>query len=238
MKNFLFDLYGTLVDVRTDEDDRKFRKKYAKYFSRIAPQVDFWQRYNEECEKIKADGEHCEPDIFKVFKTVAPAVGEEQLLKAAYTFRKLSRSRLCLYKGARKLLLKLKERGAGIYLVSNAQACFTVPELKKLRLYKLFDGIELSSDFGTKKPGKAFFMHALTKYGLDAHESIYCGNDFHADIEGAKNVGLAAAYIKSNISPEDDDLDKIIERADFATSDYNRFINYLLNILTIGENYG
>ena len=231
MKNFLFDLYGTLVDVRTDEYNRKFRKKYAKYFSRIAPQVDFWQRYNEECEKIKADGEHFEPDIFKVFKAVAPAVGEEQLLKAAYTFRKLSRSRLCLYKGARKLLLKLKERGAGIYLVSNAQACFTVPELKKLRLYKLFDGIELSSDFGRKKPSKEFFMHAIQKYGLDIEECIYCGNDFCADIQGASSCGLATAYIKSNISPADDDLQKVKSLANFATSDYKNFVKYLLNII-------
>lgn len=230
MKNFLFDLYGTLVDVRTDESNPKFVKRYAKYFKRIAPQVNFRERYKEECEKLKSDDEYFEPDLLKVFKEVAPQLSDKQLLKASYAFRKFSRSRLCLYRGAKKLLTGLKERGANIYLVSNAQACFTVPELKKLKLYKLFDGIELSSDFGKKKPCKEFFEHAIQKYGLDRDQSIYCGNDFRADVQGAKSANLATAYINSNVSPEDDDLETIRGQADFAASDYNSLINYLLSI--------
>lgn len=234
MKNFLFDLYGTLVDVRTDESNPAFMKRYAGYFKRIAPQVDFWRRYAEECEKIKSDNEYYEPDLFEVFKAVAPHADEERLKKAAYVFRKYSRtSRLRLYSGAKKLLLGLKERGAKIYLVSNAQACLTVPELKKLGLDKLFDGIELSSNFGKKKPCKEFFMHTIKKYGLDAHESIYCGNDFRADVKGAKSAGLATAYVKSNISPEDN-LEEVKKEADFATSDYKSFVDYILN--STGEN--
>lgn len=235
MKNFLFDLYGTLADVHTDESDPAFIKRYAEYFKRIAPDTDFWQRYAEECEKIKSDDEYSEPDLFEVFKAVAPNVSEDKLKKAAYVFRKYSRSRLRLYKGAKKLLLGLKARGAKIYLVSNAQACLTVPELKKLRLPKLFDGIELSSDFGKKKPCKDFFLHAIQKYGLDVKQSIYCGNDFHADVEGAKSAHLATAYINSNISPAEDNLEEIKKISDFATSDYGSFINYLLKIT--GENY-
>lgn len=230
MKNFLFDLYGTLVDVRTDESNPAFMKRYAEYFKRIDPHADFWQRYNEECKRIKSDDELFEPDLLNVFKAVAPYASEETIKKAAYTFRKYSRSRLRVYKGARKMLLTLKKRGAKIYLVSNAQSCFTVPELKKLRLYKLFDGIELSSDFGMKKPCKEFFLHAIQKYGLDARESIYCGNDFRADIAGAKSVGLATAYVKSDISPADI-LEEVKGQADFATSEYKKFINYILNVL-------
>lgn len=231
MKNFLFDLYGTLVDVRTDESNPAFMKRYAEYFKRIAPQADFWQRYTEELKKIKSDDEYFEPDVLTAFKAVAPYASEVKIKKAAYVFRKYSRSRLSVYKGARKMLLTLKKRGAKVYLVSNAQSCFTVPELKKLRLYKLFDGIELSSDFGRKKPSKEFFMHAMQKYGLDARESIYCGNDFCADILGAKSVGLATAYVKSNISPTEDDLEKVKAQADFAASDYKSYINFLLSLL-------
>lgn len=227
IKYFLFDLYGTLADVRTDESSPKFIKRYTKYFSRINPKADFWQSYKSACEP-NPDDEYFEPDLLKAFKPAAPAADEEKVLKAAYTFRKYSRSRFRLYKGAKKLLKGLKARGAKVYLVSNAQACFTVPELKKLKIYGLFDGIELSSQFGKKKPCKEFFLHAMNKYGLDPKNSIYCGNDFKADIIGAKSAGLKAAYIKSDISPAEDNLEKVKEVADFATSDYKSFINYLL----------
>ncbi|MDE6585417.1 MAG: HAD family hydrolase [Clostridia bacterium] len=228
MKNFLFDLYGTLVDVRTDENSQKFIKRYERYFARLGYK-NFWENYSKACEEINSEDEFFEPDIFEVFKKLAPDVDEEKLNKAAYTFRKYSRSKLKLYGGAKELLIELKKSGAKVYLVSNAQACFSVPELKKLKLYDLFDGIELSSDFGRKKPCKDFFTHALKKYGLDIGQSIYCGNDFRADVLGAKSAGLATAYINSNISPRDDDLEKIKEVATFATSDYKSLINYLLN---------
>ena len=235
MKNYLFDLYGTLIDINTDESNPAFIKRYAKYFKRIAPDVNFWERYKEECAKLPTDDEYFEPDLFEVFKAVAPEAEEEELLKAACVFRKYSRSHLRLYKGAKKLLLGLKARGAKIYLVSNAQSCFTVPELKKLKLDKLFDGIELSSDFGKKKPCKDFFLHAIQKYGLDVKNSIYCGNDFRADVLGANSANLKTAYVNSNISPADDNLEEIKKISDFATSDYQSFINYLLNVT--GENY-
>lgn len=235
MKNFLFDLYGTLVDVRTDESSPKFKRKYAKYFKKVSPDIDFWQRYAAALKSINTDDEYYEPDLLKVFKTIAPEADEAVLLKATYVFRKYSRSRLCLYKGAKKLLSTLKESGAKIYLVSNAQSCFTTPELKKLKLYKLFDGIELSSDFGRKKPCKEFFTHAIQKYGLDVNESIYCGNDYRADVIGAKSAGLSTAYIKSNISPADDDLETVKKTADFAASDYKSFTSFLVTLT--GEKY-
>ena len=33
-QNYIFDLYGTLVDIRTDERSRNFFKKYAKWLRR------------------------------------------------------------------------------------------------------------------------------------------------------------------------------------------------------------
>lgn len=228
MKYFIFDLYGTLADVKTDETSPRFRVKYAKYFKRINSGIDFWQSFNGESGALNNE-EYSEPDLFSVFKKLAPSASEKKLKNAAYTFRRFSRSRLKLYKGAKKLLKGLKRRGAKIYLLSNAQACFTLPELKKLKICKYFDGIELSSDFGRKKPCTEFFTYALKKYGLDAKDCVYCGNDFCADVLGAKSAGLKTAYIKSDISPAEDSLEEAEKVSDFAASDYEEFINYLFN---------
>ena len=191
MTSFIFDLYGTLADIRTDETSEKFRKRMAKHFG----YTDFWERYISLCAGLETGEEYCEIDLSEVFKELSPNAPAQ----AAKYFRNKSRSRLKLYAGVRPLLKKLKAKGARLFILSNAQACFTTEELKKLKLTQYFDGIEISSDFGKKKPSPEFFGHIVNKYSLDKSQTVYIGNDLRADILGAKTAGLNAAYIKINL---------------------------------------
>lgn len=225
--NLVFDLYGTLVDIRTDESAPGFRKKVQKYFSRLNPELtDFWGEYERLCLEQNC-GEEDEIDLSAVFERLA---GKHNAAKAAAFFRKASRKKLRLYKGVDKLLGELRRNGAKLYLLTNAQTCFTLGELEKLGLIDRFDGIRISSEMGKKKPSRAFFDSVLEGYGLDPDQTVYVGNDFHADILGAKAAGLRAAYIRSNISPEDDDLSEAREVADFATDDFSALGKYLLSL--------
>lgn len=226
MKNFVLDLYGTLADIHTDEENLKFRKKVAKYFAR----TNFWEEYTRLCAEADTGEENCEIDLFAVFKRLLNGADDEEVSKAAGYFRKMSRSRLKVYRGVYGLLRALKERGGKVYLLSNAQACFTYKELDKLKLTKYFDGISLSSEFGKKKPSTEFFLQLVKKYGLDLRETVYIGNDFNADISGAKAAGLKTAYIKSNLSPSTDDLAEIAKVADYATDNFEKLKEYLLTM--------
>lgn len=226
MKNFVFDLYGTLVDIHTDENGKKFRKSVEKYFSL----ENFWEEYLRLCAEADTGEEYCEIDLLAVFKTLLNGADEKAALRAARYFREKSRSRLKVYRGVHALLRGLKERGARLYILSNAQACFTHGELQELELNEYFDGIILSSEYGKRKPAKEFFLHAREKYGLNARETVYIGNDFKADILGALGAGLAAAYIKSNLSPEEDDLTEVSEVADYATDSFKELAGYLTAI--------
>lgn len=225
MQNFVFDLYGTLVDIKTDETSLKFRKKITKYFARLNVSVGFFAEYQRLCAE-QCKGRYAEADLLSVFRGICG--DENAALRAARFFRKSSRSRLKLYKGARSLLKRLRSQGARLYLLSNAQACFTLPELEKLKLTEYFNGIELSSEFGEKKPSPAFFGHAIKKYSLDPAKTVYVGNDFNSDILGAKAAGLSAAYIKSNLSPEADSLEQAKKTADFATDGFKELSQYLI----------
>ena len=89
--------------------------------------------------------------------------------------------------------------------------------------------MELSSDFGKKKPAPEFFKHIIDKYSLVPEKTVYIGNDFKADILGAKAVNLNTAYIKSNLSPEEDDLAQIKKTADFAADNFSKLSEYLLS---------
>lgn len=229
--NFIFDLYGTLADIQTNEEGAEFKKYVQRLFGGLISAVDFWAEYERLCDlKARAGGENCEIDLYSVFKEIAVGVPENELKNAVLLFRKKSRSRLKLYGGVKSGLKKLKKSGAKLYILSNAQECFTLAEIQKLGLTPFFDGIELSSAFGKKKPSPDFFEYALEKYGLNRGDTVYTGNDICADICGARSVGLKTAYVLSNISPEEDGLEKAKTLAGFATRSHKKLFDYLVSL--------
>ena len=218
IRSFLFDLYGTLVDIRTDESMPCFWKRmalflslqgaayapeelHAAYILAVAEQTE--RRSKERPTVIKA---HIEPEIryaFSALYTNKGVTADPQTIQdTALLFRTLSLRHIRLYPHAPDVLRTLRERGHGVYLLSNAQAAFTMPELRKLGLLPLFDGIVLSSDVGVKKPDKAIFEHILSKYGLRPEACLMIGNDGDADILGAAGVGMDSRYIHTKQSPE------------------------------------
>lgn len=67
--NFVFDLYGTLIDIHTDESNAKFRAAVQKYFKRFnGGTVDFWAEYARLCARAETGEKFCEIDLFNVFK--------------------------------------------------------------------------------------------------------------------------------------------------------------------------
>ncbi len=217
--NYFFDLYGTLVDIRTDEGKPSLWRGAAEFYSRCgAPftPAELRERYLALCaEETAALAAACpalgtegvEIELRAVFRRLfeekglsvpAARVDDAALLFRTLSFRRTPR----LMKGAEKTLAGLRRRGARLYLLSNAQSCFTVPELRRLGLLEgVFDGIFLSSDFGVRKPSPAFFRRALARAGLSASGVLMVGNDPEADIRGADSVGMASRYLHSWQSP-------------------------------------
>lgn len=224
-------MYGTLVDIRTDECSRKFRNKFTKYLNKeCGADNAFFDNFSAILSRYS---DFDEPDIVQVLREAVASSGgnitQSQAEEAAKKFRKLSTHRLKLYRGVKKLLKELKKSGARLYLLSNAQAVFTVYELKKLGVYGCFDGVVLSSDFGQKKPSPAIFSHLIEKYSLDVSNTVFTGNDIVCDMQPAKRAGMYAVYIKSSISPSGDDLVAARKIADFAAEgNFTAVANHLL----------
>ena len=218
-KNYFFDLYGTLVDIRTDEQKPSLWRDLAEFYSLCGASYtpsEIRERYLALCaEETIVLAEACPTlgtetveielrNVFRhLFEEKGISVSAVQVADTAVWFRTLSfSSPPRLIEGAEKTLTGLRQRGAHLYLLSNAQSCFTIPELRRLALLDgVFDGIFLSSDFGVKKPSPAFFHAALEKTGLSSSEVLMIGNDPYADIKGADSVGMKSRYIHSWQSP-------------------------------------
>lgn len=206
--NFIFDLYGTLIDIWTDEEREELWEGVSLL---LGDGEDKGQTVREEYLALCRDaykGEGHELDLLSVFEKMLEKRNVDISVAAslAFEFRRLSMVRLKTFDGVENMLKELKKQGR-VYLVSNAQSCFTIDELKTTGLYDLFDGIVISSDVGVKKPFPDIFRLAFEKFGITPEESIYIGNDMRDDILGASRVGMKTMYIETPQSGSYPDLD-------------------------------
>jgi putative hydrolase of the HAD superfamily len=228
--NFVFDLYGTLIDIKTDEEKaapwralagrlRGCRRRYA------------WVKdtYKELCRgEVKYEGH--EIDLLRVFENMLTAEGLDKCgaPALAHEFRDASMEKLRLFPLVREMLRGLKERGAGVYLLSNAQSCFTLRELDTLGLTELFDGIVISSEVGWKKPHGEIFKIAFEKFGISPEESFYVGNDLGDDVLGAHSAGMRTVYIETEQSRYYADLK--LPSPDYEAKDHQNLCSLLLDL--------
>ena len=225
-QNYVFDLYGTLVDIHTDEGKLGFWKKVAQFYrlnGAVYMPRELQELYLEAIRRREAelkdrlehsraaDSHESSPEIHleDVFRElyenrgVKPSDG--QIRETAREFRKVSTTHLKCYAGCAELLTALREAGAKVWLLSNAQHVFTEWEMRTLGIRDLFDGIYISSDHGCRKPDPRFFRVLLEDRMLDPADCLMIGNDPVNDIAGAASVGMDTYYIRSALSPRLED---------------------------------
>lgn len=211
-RNYIFDFYGTLAEIHTDENKPAFWKKMAVFFNGQGCSYDwrdlrdaYFRKVSEEEQTRAMAGRHIEIDLKEVFLDLFEDQGVtadcERIKECAFIFRQSSTSHLRLYAGAKDLLQTLKEKGKGVYLLSNAQELFTMNELRELNIVSFFDDIFLSSAIAYKKPDPSFFDALIQKHHLKKDECLMIGNDLYSDIRGARDCGMDSYYIRSRISP-------------------------------------
>lgn len=214
-QNYIFDLYGTLVDIHTDEEQAAMWEKLVSFFKESGAVYEPEELKKRYCELVTEQEDALalasgvprrvvEIKLENVFRELFAekdvAVSEEHICNVGLYFRNVSTEYIKLFPGVKELLLRLKKAGKGVYLLSNAQRIFTEPEMRDLEIYDLFDGILYSSDAGVKKPSPLFFDALMKEYGLVKEESVMIGNDCNADIAGAHDYGLASMYVHTNQS--------------------------------------
>lgn len=215
-QNYLFDLYGTLADIHTNEESPAFWRSVSRLLGMQGVDrspSELKERYQSEIRRLDAQarsalpaGAEPEIDIAVVFRGFFEDTGvpidDRGIADFARTFRLLSLRKLKLFPGVPAMLETLHRQGKKVYLLSNAQALFTRPELTLLGLDTRLDGSILSSEVGRKKPDPAFFQMILDKYSLDHAETAMVGNDDFCDCWGAARAGLDSFYVNTAQSPE------------------------------------
>lgn len=216
--NYVFDLYGTLVDLHVDEQSAHAWKTWLKWLDAhgiskhpdyLAFRKDFFELDAAYREKMIAEGPYTHPeiDILDVYRELFERYGnrnisEELLAEASYAFREATREYIRLFPGVEAFLNRIHEVGKKAYILSNAQASYTMPEIKLLGLDKLVDGIHLSSDYKCMKPEKDFFFGLMKEYLLIPDKTVMIGDNPEADVEGAKGAMINGILLQGPIAPD------------------------------------
>lgn len=241
--DLIFDLYGTLVDIHTEENETVWEKTalYFGYYGAHYTGESLKNAFEEELQKRQAkagQSYECFPDIpfhevmADLFRCKGIAENAEHLgIQAAQVFRIFSTEYVRLYPGVLDALVKLRKKGFRLWLLSNAQEMFTRYELNHLGLTDSFDGIYLSSCFGFRKPDMRFFCALLEEQKLDPARCLMIGNDRETDIAGAKAAGIDTFYMHTALTPSDQSPAVLSNLMEFEGDDWEQIAEILCKLL-------
>ncbi len=212
-KGIFFDLYGTLIDILTDEVDPWVYSTLSRYLSyrgiQIAPK-ELKKTYFEDIQsQLKQSNEsYPEVDVYKIFSNMMHRYGNKTYSKAsivdtAVLFRSLTIRRFEVFQGVYEVLISLAEKYE-LALISDAQWVFTEPEMAMLGLTPFFKFRILSSRLGFKKPDVRLFDMAMKRLMISPEESVYIGDNPQKDLLGAKKAGMKFILFGSEFKPHND----------------------------------
>lgn len=101
-------------------------------------------------------------------------------------------------RGMAELVQELKEKGYGIYLLSNA-SLRQHEYWPKIPGWQYFDGKLISADEKVMKPHPDYYRLALERFGLKAEESFFI-DDVPANIEGALYCGISGTVFHGDVT--------------------------------------
>ena len=154
-KNYIFDFYGTLVDIETDESSpilwdtmAQIYQSYGASYTGEGLRLRYRELVQQAEEDLAKEKQVAYPEIdltvifVQLYLEGHPSGNSVVHLKEwgrliSRTFRVLSRKRLELYPHTKEVLEDMKAAGCRIFLLSNAQADFTNPEIDLVGLREL-----------------------------------------------------------------------------------------------------
>ena len=204
-KGIFFDLYGTLIDINTDEYDLRVYSALSQYLSyhlvNIAPEK-LRETYFQEIQFYWSQSKELYPevDLYRVFSDIMHRYGKRKyprsaIIDTAMLFRSLTIRRFDVFAGVYDVLATLMEN-TGVVIISDAQWVFTQPEMEMLGLTRFIRFSILSSRVGFKKPDIRLFEMGMKKLSVQPEESVYIGDNPSKDLVGAKKSGMKFILFK------------------------------------------
>jgi putative hydrolase of the HAD superfamily len=203
----VFDLYGTLIDVYTNEDKKEifdFLSLYLQYYDINIPSGKLKSAFeSEKTDNLNSRHErYPEVNLQEVFEEILKREGSTNsfLVKSCCKlFRILSRERFQLFPDSLPVMIEMRNSGYTLGLVTNAQKVFTANELRISGLQHYFKHMVFSTRYGITKPDRRLFLVVCAMLDVAPENAIYIGDNPHNDVKGAKEIGMTSILLSRQL---------------------------------------
>lgn len=186
MKNLIFDVGGVLIGYRWKEmltDDFGLSDEKAEEIGQMVFSDPIWRDFDRGTIHIEVLVEHycsCRPEDADLIR------------RMFYGNDKMATEREAVW----NRMKELKEKGYGIYILSNYSEFLFKKHTETLPFRKILDGGVVSYQTGHIKPEVEIYRHLLEKYDLDPEECIFF-DDIEENVRAARTVGISSRLITS-----------------------------------------
>jgi putative hydrolase of the HAD superfamily len=203
IKHIFFDLDHTLWDFETNSS-KTFEQIFDKHsigvnfsdFMEVYKPINhnYWKLYREErITKSKLRYGRLKDAFdelnFETTDELIDLLAEEYISHLPFNN--------ALFEGAHEILSYLKPKYK-IHIITNGFEEVQHKKMDNANLLEYFDKIITSEEAGVKKPNPVIFEFALKKTGAEVEESMMIGDNFEADILGARKVGMQTIFCMFN----------------------------------------
>ncbi len=206
IKHIFFDLDHTLWDFETNSEiafKTIFNRhdigvdidNFFNYYKDINQQ--YWKLYREE--KVSKDQLRY-GRLKDTFVKINTSVSDTLIDKLAIDYIEVLPLNNYLFDGAFEILDYLFPKYQ-LHIITNGFNEAQYNKIENSGLNKYFDKIITSEDVGVKKPNPLIFTKALEMVKTNSSESIMIGDNWEADIMGAKNMGFDVIFCNFNKQP-------------------------------------
>ncbi|MBN2453964.1 TIGR02253 family HAD-type hydrolase [Candidatus Woesearchaeota archaeon] len=221
IKAVIFDLDNTLVDF--------MRMKKASVSAAVDAMLGAGVRLNkEQATKILYElydkyGIEYQQIFQKFLQKIHRKIDYKILAAGIVAYRKVQVSFLEPYANAIPTLLKLKQKGYKLAIVSDAPRLRAWLRLVEMRIQDFFDVVVCFDDTNHLKPSRLPFSKAIKALKIKPHECLMVGDWPERDIKGAKALGMTAVFARygsvkevkdSGADYEINDISEVVKIAD------------------------
>lgn len=226
----LFEPYGTLLEIETDERDWYAYLNLSRFLEyrgvRYSADELRWLWFEKISSQLASgEGRFPEANVRAVWRHLlaaradgcTPKDGREHetfLTDVVLLHRALTRRTLRLMEGVRPMLDALKQT-VKLGLVTDSQPDYILPELRTTGIAGYFSTVVISGTHGCRKPDTRLFDEATAVLGVAPEQAVFVGVDTGRDIAGARAAGLRTVLALTPYGSKDIALgepDQVVDR--------------------------
>lgn len=199
----VFTDYTRTLGLRINEEDRIRAMRWEHlYWASSADLRDDLMAHSADTEKFWI--EYSRRRLIAL--GISPALAREHAAKVSAHMGAEYKPESIVPDEVRNALAQLKQEGYRMAVLSNRDRPF-LETLETHAIHEFFEFSLAGGEVNSYKPEPGLFEHALQRAGLSAQEAVYVGDNYFADVVGARRAGLTPVlFDPDEIFPEADSI--------------------------------